>query len=89
MALVGRFLKPPSNPLKEIIMITVKVAKIGTTTREVTLDDGANVDEALAAAETTLPEGYVVKVDNAVASGSTVLSDNSLVVLSKDAKSNS
>jgi len=70
-------------------MISVKVAQIGSAIKEVILNDGATVQDALNAAELTVPEGYGVKVDSVDADTNTVLSNDARVVIAKGAKGNS
>lgn len=70
-------------------MITVKVMQIPGAIREVALEDGATVADALTAAEMTLHSGYVLKVDGSEASQDDMLSNGQNVTMSASAKGNS
>jgi len=68
-------------------MVEVKIARLGTATVEVTLEDGANVAEALDAADIEVGTNEKVHVNGENASMSTVLRNGDKVFLAKDAKS--
>lgn len=70
-------------------MITVKVMQIPGAIREVALEDGATVADALTAAEMTLHSGYVLKVDGSEANQDDMLSNGQNVTMSASAKGNS
>ena len=68
-------------------MITVKVIELPGAVREVALEDGATVGNALSVAGVSA-EGYPIKVDSSEATVDTVLTDNARVIVSKSAKGN-
>ncbi len=68
-------------------MVEVKIARLGATTVEVTLEDGANVAAALAAAGIEVGTNEKVHVNGENATMSTVLYGGDRVFLAKDAKS--
>lgn len=69
-------------------MIEVKVMKVPGTVRNVALQDGATVSDALAAAEMSVDSNQTIQVDGASASGTTTLSDGSRVIIAAGAKGN-
>jgi prophage tail gpP-like protein len=69
-------------------MITVKVMQIPGTIREVALEDGSTVADALAAAEMAVSAGYTLKVDGNETSNDTVLSDGQNITINTSAKGN-
>lgn len=68
-------------------MITVKVMLVPGAVKELALEDGATVAQALNAAEIDNAEGYPIKVDGATANLTTVLADGARVILAKSSKS--
>ena len=69
-------------------MITVKVMQIPGAIREVALEDGATVADALTAAQMSLHSNYVLKVDGSEADESDMLRDGQNVTMSASAKGN-
>ncbi len=70
-------------------MISVKVALIGSAIKEILLEDGATVQDALTGTNTTIPDGFDVKVDGNDATTTTMLNNDARVVIAKGAKGNS
>jgi len=68
-------------------MITVKVMQVPGSVKEVALNDGATVGDALAAAEITNSEDYPITVNGASATTSTGLVDGQRVILARSSKS--
>jgi hypothetical protein len=69
-------------------MIEVKVMEVPGTVRDVALEDGAKVSDALAQAQMEVRSGYTLKVDGAEATTDTVLSNGARVIIAKGAKGN-
>lgn len=69
-------------------MIEVKVMKVPGAVRNVALQDGATVSDALAAAEMSVDSNQTIQVDGSNASGTTTLSDGSRVIIAAGAKGN-
>lgn len=69
-------------------MIEVKVMKVPGAVRNVALQDGATVDDALVAAEMSVDTNQTIQVDGSAASGSTTLTDGSRVIIAAGAKGN-
>jgi len=69
-------------------MITVKVMQIPGTIREVALEDGATVADALAAADMAVGAGYALKVDGNEADVSYTLTNAQNITISNSAKGN-
>lgn len=69
--------------------LNVKIVEVPGAVREVTLENGASVGDALAAAGMTVRDGYKLEVSGKPgATEGTVLSDGDKVVLAKGAKGN-
>ena len=69
-------------------MIEVKVTQVPGSIANVALEDGATVADALTAANMSVQEGFVIKVDGVEATTSTPVRDGSRVILSRGAKGN-
>jgi hypothetical protein len=62
-------------------MINVKVVQIPGQTREVNLNPGQTVGDAIRLAEISVGTGSLIKVNGANASTSTVLNENTTVLI--------
>lgn len=69
-------------------MVEAKVIQVPGAVKDVALEDGATVNDALSAAGVTVESGYTIKVDGADASGSTSVSNGSRIIIAKGAKGN-
>lgn len=69
-------------------MINIKVARVPGTVKEVALNDGATVNDALSNAGIRLESGEALKVNGVNAEAGQILRDGDRVVLVKGAKGN-
>ena len=69
-------------------MITVKVAKLPGAVKEVVLNDGATVEDALSNAGIAIESGESVKVNGSERDTSASVANNDIVVIAKGAKGN-
>jgi len=65
---------------KEKVMDLIKVAKLGTAVKEVALDDGSDVGDALTAADIE-SDGFEVRVNGNPAELDTVLRSGDIITL--------
>jgi putative ubiquitin-RnfH superfamily antitoxin RatB of RatAB toxin-antitoxin module len=69
-------------------MVEVKVTMVPGAIKNVMLNDGATVADALAAADLSATDGYTIQVDGQTATTSTAVQDGSRVILARSAKGN-
>lgn len=69
-------------------MINAKVVRIPGTVREVALNDGATVHDALAAADTSVAAGESVKLNGIETTLDAVVPNGASLVIAKGAKGN-
>ena len=69
-------------------MIEAKVIQVPGAVKEVALEDGATVQDALNAASVTVESGYTIKVNGADADASTPVPAGARVIIAKGAKGN-
>jgi uncharacterized Zn ribbon protein len=67
--------------------ISVKIVRVPGAVTELMLDDGATVNDALAAAGISATHGEAMKVAGRDATGNEVLSNGDSIVIAKAAKS--
>jgi len=68
--------------------ISVKVVRIPGTVKEVGLEDGSTVAQALAAAGLTTAQGEGLQVNGSPCDNNTVLNDGDSIIIAKGAKGN-
>jgi hypothetical protein len=61
--------------------VTVKVAVLGQSTKELFLAEGATVESALAAAEVAVPANHELRVGPTVANRTQVLTDGAIITI--------
>lgn len=64
-------------------ILTIKIARLGTTTIEVTVEAGTTVAAALAAANVTIDGATQLRFDGRVVDATTTLNDSGTLLLSK------
>ncbi|MGH1373596.1 MAG: hypothetical protein ACRBBW_16265 [Cellvibrionaceae bacterium] len=69
-------------------MITVKVAKLPGAVKEVVLDDGATVNDALTAADISVDSNESLKVNGTERDASADVANGEVIVIAKGAKGN-
>lgn len=69
-------------------MIEVKVVRVPAVMKDVALEDGATVADALRAADLSVQTGEKIQVNGVDATPSKVLSNGDRVILAKGAKGN-
>lgn len=69
-------------------MFNIKVARVPGTVKEVTLQDGATVNDALAAANEALQSGEAIRLNGIETTGTASVKEGDRVVLVRGAKGN-
>lgn len=68
--------------------LTVQITKVPGAMKTLTLENGATVKDALAAAELEVAQGYEIRVDDEIATVDTALENGSVIVITKMIKGN-
>ena len=68
--------------------LTVQITKVPGAMKTLTLENGATVKDALAAAELEVAQGYEIRVDDEMATVDTALENGSVIVITKMIKGN-
>ena len=68
--------------------LTVQITKVPGAMKTLTLENGATVKDALAAAELEVAQGYEIRVDDEIATVDTVLENGAVIVITKMIKGN-
>lgn len=68
--------------------LTVQITKVPGAMKTLTLENGATVKDALAAAELEVAQGYEIRVDDEIATVDTALENGAVIVITKMIKGN-
>lgn len=68
--------------------INVQITKVPGAMKQVALEVGSTVADALSIAELEAPAGYEIRVDDEIATTSTQLEDGNVIVITKMIKGN-